>query len=331
MMRKKVIVLLAVLVVSTAMIAACQNSITIPRNESVETESENNKESKDISAEAQTIDCEVKSVRDSNIKTTIVLPAKEPENGYPVVMMLHGTAGSRSENGKFDDLADVLADLGIASIRMDFPGCNQSEEDELLDTIGNRLNDSITCLDYFRNNYKLDESRICVLGYSLGTRVAPLVSEKEDINTMVLWGPCAQDMTEEDMSYGYPLKELIEMSKETGTCEILAFGQWPKSFSYEGLMDQINYKSGTALANYKGRVLFVTGGLDDVVTEEISDDVIASAVNATQVAQINVPRVGHLLGGQEMDAESHAAVVYGTAYYIYTNMMLENTLIGPIE
>ena len=36
--------------------------------------------------------------------------------------------GSRDESGEFTAVADGLAERGIASMRIDFPGCNESTE-----------------------------------------------------------------------------------------------------------------------------------------------------------------------------------------------------------
>src|SRR5882724_10514479 len=57
------------------------------------------------------------------VRVPAVLTAPKVTGKYPLVVMAHGHGGSKDENGGFTAIANALASRGIASIRMDFPGC----------------------------------------------------------------------------------------------------------------------------------------------------------------------------------------------------------------
>ena len=66
--------------------------------------------------------------RGVSIPATMVIPPRKPEQALPLVLLLHGHGGTREEAGAFTRVAAELAARGIASIRMDFPGCGDSTE-----------------------------------------------------------------------------------------------------------------------------------------------------------------------------------------------------------
>ena len=68
------------------------------------------------------------SSRGVQVPATFVMPVTHDEQPVPLVVMAHGHGGSRNETGVFGRVAESLARRGIASIRMDFPGCGDSTE-----------------------------------------------------------------------------------------------------------------------------------------------------------------------------------------------------------
>ena len=91
---------------------------------------------------------------------------------FPLVVINHGHGGSREENGGFRRLAEAITKRGIATIRMDFPGCGESKASFTQNTMTNMISDSNACLSYMPKKYPIDKTRLGILGYSMGGRVA---------------------------------------------------------------------------------------------------------------------------------------------------------------
>lgn len=100
--------------------------------------------------------------------------------GYPcspAVVMCHGFAGQKM--GKYRIyvlIAQRLAAMGIASLRIDFRGSGESEGDFADMTIESEVSDVLKSLKYLRNNACIDSSRIGVLGNSFGGAIAVLAA-----------------------------------------------------------------------------------------------------------------------------------------------------------
>ncbi len=111
------------------------------------------------------------------IKAILTLP--EDKDKFPLLLMCHGHGRSKHENGGYDRIAEVLAEGGIASIRMDYPGCGESDEDFSMNCQSNMKEDSLNAIKYVKENYDVDEEKIALFGYSMGGRIAlELVAEK---------------------------------------------------------------------------------------------------------------------------------------------------------
>jgi dienelactone hydrolase len=115
--------------------------------------------------------------QDRQVPATLTLPAGE--GPFPLVVFNHGFAGSRQEGGGFAHLADTLAARGIASIRMDFPGCGDSQASFFEYSHRANISDSNACLAWALANAPVDPDRVGLLGYSNGGRMALICSTEE--------------------------------------------------------------------------------------------------------------------------------------------------------
>ena len=70
--------------------------------------------------------------------------------------MVHGHGGTRNEAGGFTRVAESLAAHGVASIRMDFPGCGDSTESFQLNTLSNMLVDIESSRDFALTQSNVD-------------------------------------------------------------------------------------------------------------------------------------------------------------------------------
>ena len=103
----------------------------------------------------QVLELGITSKRNTTIKCTLTLP--DQQKNLPLLLMAHGFCASRHENGTYVMLSERLAQQGIACIRCDFAGCNDSEESHQFNNLENDMDDIDTLLSYMKENYEIDE------------------------------------------------------------------------------------------------------------------------------------------------------------------------------
>ena len=108
--------------------------------------------------------------RDVQVPATVEIP--DGDGPFPLVVFAHGHGGSKDENIGFGAIADALKAEGIASIRMDFPGCGESTESFQKNTLTNMKQDVLSAITYATANYKIDPAKVGIFGYSKGGRIA---------------------------------------------------------------------------------------------------------------------------------------------------------------
>jgi len=98
----------------------------------------------------------------------------------PVVLMLHGHSGNRSEAGRFDRAAAQHLAAGIAVLRIDMQS-----------TIATRLGAARAALAHLASRTDVDPTRIGVLGYSWGGLIAAYLvgAGSPPVRAAVLWNP----------------------------------------------------------------------------------------------------------------------------------------------
>jgi len=109
----------------------------------------------------------------------------------PAVLFCHGFGGNKS--GKFRlsvRQSELLSNLGIASLRLDFRGSGDSEGDFKDTTIGTQLDDARVGLQFLLQLPQIDVTRIGLLGRSLGGCIAThLAAEFTPLKALCLWVP----------------------------------------------------------------------------------------------------------------------------------------------
>lgn len=112
------------------------------------------------------------------VPATVVVP--DGAGPFPAVVMNHGHGGGRQEGGGFAKLAKALADAGIMTIRMDFPGTGDSKESFAEGSLSNMISDSNASLAYLLANFPADKDKLGILGYSMGGRLALTIAQAPD-------------------------------------------------------------------------------------------------------------------------------------------------------
>lgn len=231
------------------------------------------------------------------VPATIVTPVGE--GPFPAVVINHGHGGSREENGGFAGLAEALANQGIMSIRMDFPGCGESTEPFTENYLSNMISDSNACLDYMLANYNADKNNLGIFGYSMGGRLSLLIGS--ELNTpykaMGLLAPAAANGNDMVVGIAGGQEKYNEYYKEAsgpkGYVEhTTAYGQ--KQQLSRAWFDDL--KASTPLkniSNFKGNILVVHGDKDNVVPVDVNEAVAAAANHGKKIL---VPGADHGYG-----------------------------------
>lgn len=113
------------------------------------------------------------------------------EGPVPAVVVCPGFAGNKSGKYRvFVEIGQELAKNGIAVLRFDYRGAGDSEGDFSEITIESQVNDAIACLNFLRNDLRINGDRLGLLGRSLGGMISVLsASQFQQIRSMALWAP----------------------------------------------------------------------------------------------------------------------------------------------
>lgn len=230
-----------------------------------------------------------KSTRDTDIYATKVLPDVEGE--VPLVVMLHGFVGDRSGCGNFEPLAQKLAESGIASIRIDFPGNGESKEDYTMYDLTNMTNDIDNTIAYMKENHSIN--KIGIVGHSMGGRITSLYMNDE-ITSAALWAPASNNGLKglaDFMGGDKKVQDMYNEAKENGKSAFTEWGEPYVDCSLKFFEENEQSKPLDNVAKYKGHLLIAVDEFDDYVSKETTNAVIASAKN---IQVINVKNADHV-------------------------------------
>ncbi len=203
------------------------------------------------------------------IPATIMIP--EGEGPFSAVIMNHGHGGSKESSGGFTSLAKAFLKAGIASIRMDFPGCGASTESFRENYISNMVSDSNASLKYLLDNYNIDKERLGILGYSMGGRIALTIIEEGNSPYKLVGllapstdpgGDVAKKFVGGDKTYNV----LYEKISEKGYLEFTDDEMEEQILSKEWIDEMENSFPQHNTEKFKGDMLLIYGEQDEVVT-----------------------------------------------------------------
>lgn len=268
-------------------------------------------------------DCLVTSKRDTRIPCSIVLP--DNQEPAPLVLMAHGFCATRNENGTFPMLADKLAAAGIASVRCDFPGCNDSKETMIPYTIENCQDDLDSIYAYMLEQIPVLSGHVGVVGYSLGGRIALHYTRRHpELRTVALWAPAAMngfDHMESGFGDAETIRERLEIS--------LRDGYYPYENSFDGTIKTLSYEFWKQMNDsrardyfhqFTGNCIMVYGNQDVTVRHEVLDVIAAEAnPNANFVCHV-VPGADHGFGAWTNQPGQMAELTEVTAAFLIENL-----------
>ncbi|MDP3196043.1 S9 family peptidase [Tabrizicola sp.] len=200
---------------------------------------------------------------------TLETPAGDPA---PVVLLFHGFTGVRDElpvantdEGVFSRTARLLAEQGIASLRIDFRGSGESPGAFADTTFEGQVADGLAALAWLEANPAVDGQRLGVIGWSQGGLVATAVAGRSDKpDALVLWAAVANP---EESFGGIVGAETIAKGLEAGDAALPVTLPWGavvelKRGFFEGVT---TFDPPAELASYAGPLFIAHGTLDTTV------------------------------------------------------------------
>ncbi len=187
----------------------------------------------------------------------------QPEHAappHPMVAIYHGFTSQKTEKHfTFVRLSRALAEAGLASVRFDFSGSGESDGEFAGMTLSVEVAEAKAILDYARALPLVDQSRVFLVGLSLGGAVASIVAGEEQgkVRAIVLWAPAG------NMPELIAARETGESRKalaESGGLDLggLLLGQ---EFFHDLAKTDIYRRA----APFPGRVLLIHGDADESV------------------------------------------------------------------
>lgn len=257
--------------------------------------------------------------RGVDIPVTFVRPGSVMES-VPLVVLVHGHGGTRDESGAFRRMADELRKKGIASIRMDFPGCGESSEPFTENNLTNMLADIRAARAFAAEHQRIDPMRIGILGYSMGGRLAMLATAQDLYSSVVLWAPVALNGSASVQDYvgGQEAYERLEAeARESGSAIFETPYGAAQDIGLQWFTDLSESQPLSVIELYEGALLVLYGNRDETIGPRHSRQVIASAVRSRPKLEYVVDAGGHGLGFyDDVPAMANAVVTATTRFFV---------------
>ncbi len=233
--------------------------------------------------------------RDAQIPATVVLP--EGDGPFALVVMAHGHGGSREENIGFGTIAEALKAKGIASIRMDFPGCGESTESFQLNTMTNMKLDVANALAYAKETYSIDTAKIGLFGYSMGGRIALelLGDGAADYASVALLAPANDTQDLKALFGGAQQWETLKATAQAaGFVEFTTVYGQKQELSKEWFADleKVANPAEVAAMVFSGPTLVIYAGDDTAVSPSVS----AAVAETLKAEVVDATGDGHSYG-----------------------------------
>jgi hypothetical protein len=228
---------------------------------------------------------------------------------HPAVLMLHGFGSTGDEVGNmYRDEAHQLALRGYASLRIDFAGSGLNPQPFVDNTFDGMVADSMAALDWLIARRNTDDSRIGVLGFSMGGKIVATVAGTDPrVKAMASWSGAIENgmgslafmesYRAEAMANGHVVVDLGWRTVDLSMA-------WFESMDTSTSLDQ--------LAGFTGPMLLVAGELDTTVNPDVSRHA-AGASGSFDVTLRIMPGQDHIYSVLTPDQAPSRAVIKLTA------------------
>ena len=259
-----------------------------------------------------------KAVSISNILYDIPAVITQPQGEkLPFVIMCHGTGSDKNEVGNmYADLADLLAERGIASARFDFAGCGDSSDSGINQTFMNEVSDTVKIYDYICGLENTDREKIAVIGFSQGGRVMAqfLDTHHDKIAAAVSWsGACHNGI---GVFQGW-FDLLYPQAQRKGWAGIPMDWREPMIIPLGWFEDIKNTNPLDALKKFKGELLVMAGAKDELVPCSHANEIAATNEKSLCITYDDADHTFNVLSDDKSIAQD---VLLTTADWLYERL-----------
>ncbi|WP_434362604.1 alpha/beta fold hydrolase [Parasalinivibrio latis] len=238
----------------------------------------------------------------------VVGTLETPENtsNPPVVLLLHGFMGHRhelpvkgTEEGVYSRTARVMAEHGLASLRIDFRGSGDSDGKWEDTTFSRQIEDANAAVNWLKNNKKINIEKIGVLGWSQGGLVASHVAKlNPEIKSLALWGPVTHPfMTYSNLLGADFILEAVASDPEKSFSTTTPWGN-STTLKSKFFKELFTKNPIGAIADYNGPLLVIRGTRDDLVIS--AESWMAYHDGEEKLVEFNTDHIWNVFSGPEV-------------------------------
>ncbi len=188
----------------------------------------------------------------------------------PVLLFVHGFAGSKSENGLFEEAEEYFTSKDFNTFRYDMAGIGDSTGDYRNTTLNKQAQDLELVINTLREKYP--KNHISIIGFSLGATVSTITNNKS-IDRYVFWSPALN--TAKDMFPRYNTPEVLSEINSKGYLD-----KGDVKVAIPIINDFKDYNPEEILPQIKKPVLLIHGSCDPRINYKSTEELIKFFINA---------------------------------------------------
>lgn len=258
----------------------------------------------------------IRSKRDTDIPVTVVDSEQEKPG---LLICVHGFKANRTEDGRFLEVAEKMAEHGMNAIMMGFPGCDESKEDFINYSLTSCLDDIDSCVAYMNDKYDCDAGRTAMIGYSMGGRLTALYVRKHpEVRAISLWAAATYEGFDgQDTFLGEDLLKMKKEAEQKGYCDFYnSFDNETIKLSRQLIDDMENMDPVEGLRSYRNAAIVIHGDIDDTVEPRVAAEAYEHLSGAADRKLVIIEGADHGFGAWNDRLELSKQLVDNTTDYL---------------
>ena len=243
------------------------------------------------------------------IPATFSRPGKH-QGPLTVVLMLHGTASNRDEVGNiFARQAANLTEVGIASLRIDFAGCGNSDRSQREYTVSSQLADAQEATSWLVENPLVDDERVFILGFSQGGMMATVLAETDKrIAGLILWSSGTIQVDDETSPYAESFLGAVDEAEiDLGFTRFTFSRTWWDEFR--------SLKLDLTISRFRRPLLMIAGATDPTI-DRTQSLALLNAAGSADITYRMIPGADHIFNVLRVEEDLSSEVIGVTTRWL---------------